>query len=191
MQIQVSKNGTEARILAVSSDFAGGRRVTAADLKSELEKQGVRAGVREDALQSLANALAAGEGYSGKPILVASGKPPGTGADGKLILSSPTETDLTKAHLSWLVFPGTKVATILPPTAGEPGVTVRGEEISGKLGKRITVRLGKGVHSAKNGTDIVAAVAGFVQFDWKSVSVRSPVTVSRDNLTAYLTVFAP
>jgi len=178
-------------VLAVSPDFTEGRRVSVADLRNELAKQGVRAGVIEDALRSLANALAAGEGYSGKPVLVARGTPPGTGADGKLVLSPPTEADLNRNHLSWLIFPGAKVATILPPTAGEAGVTVRGKEISGKPGKRITVRLGKGVHSAENGADIVAAIAGFVQFDWKSVSVKSPVTVSRDKLTAYLTVFAP
>jgi uncharacterized protein (DUF342 family) len=191
MQVQVSKDGNEARVLAVSPDFAGGGPVTVANLKAELEKQGVRAGTREDALESLANALAAGEGYSGKPILVASGKPPGVGTDGKLVLSPPTETDLKKDHLSWIVFPGAKVATLIPPTVGEPGVTVQGEEISGKPGKRVKLRLGKGVHSVRNGQDIVATAAGFVQFDWKSISVKSPVTISRDKLSASLTVFAP
>ncbi len=191
MQIRVSEDGLEARVLAVSPDFTNGRRVSVVDLRNELEKQGVRAGIIEDGLRSLADALATGEGYSGKPVVVARGKPPGIGGDGKLVLSPPTKTDLNTNHLSWLVFPGAKVATILPPTTGEAGVTVRGQEISGKPGKRITVRLGKGVHSAENGADIIAAAAGFVQFDWKSVSVKSPVTVSRDKLTAYLTVFAP
>ena len=191
MQIQVSQDGNEAKVLAVSPDFGDGRRVTAEDLRIELEKQGVSEGIRENALQSLASALAAGAGYSGKPIVVARGKPPATGADGKLILSPPTKTDLERNYLSWVIFPGAKVATILPPTAGEPGRTVRGQEVPGKPGKRVTVRLGKGVHSAENGRDVVAATAGFVQFDWKSLSVKSPVTVSRDKLTAYLTVVAP
>ena len=191
MQVNVSDDGTEAYAVAVSPDFGDGRPVTVAHLKSTLDKQGIRVGIRDEALQTLADTLGSGEGYSGKPILLARGKPPGPGHDGKLVLSPPEEADLEKGNLVWLVLPGQKIATVIPPAPGEPGMSVRGEEIPGQLGKAIKIRLGKGVQTGQNGRDVVATVAGFVHFDWKSISVSSPVSVSRDKMTAYLNIIAP
>jgi len=191
MQLQVSDDGMEARVLAVSPDFAEGQNLTVAYLKNELTKQGIRVGLRDDALELLAAKLADGEGYTGGPIVVARGTPPGPGRDGKLILSPPEETHLEKGDLSWLAFPGQKIATIVPPAPGEPGQGVRGEEITGERGRAVKVQLGKGVEIGQNGRDIVAVVGGFVQFDWKSISVKSPVSISRDKMVAYLNIPAP
>jgi len=191
MQVQVSADENEAHVLAVSRDFGGGREITVADLKAALSERGVVEGFCEDALESLAKILAQGDGYSGKPLLVASGKPPGTGQDGKLVLLPPEEVDLAKGNLTWLVFPGEKVAKIVPPSPGEPGVSVRGNKISGGVGNAAKVNLGAGVELGADGKDVVANVAGFAQFDWKSISVETPVTVSKDKMTAYMNIIEP
>jgi uncharacterized protein (DUF342 family) len=191
MELQVSADEDAAHVIGVSRDFGGGQGITAGDLKAALSEQGVVEGLCEDALESLANILARGEGYAGELILVARGKPPGDGRDGKLVLLPPEEADLGKGNLTWLVFPGEKVAKIVPPSCGEPGVTVRGNEIPGELGDEAKINLGAGVELGADGEDVIANVAGFAKFDWKSISVAPPVTVSRDKMTAYVDIIAP
>lgn len=191
MQLKVSEDENKAFVLAMSKEFCGSHGTTAPDLKAALNEKGVVVGFCEDALQFLAKILAQGEGYSGDPILVARSRSPGPGRDGKLVLLPPEEVDLGEGNLTWLVFPGEKVAKIVPPSPGEPGATVCGKKIAGKPGNKAQVKLGAGVELGADGEDVVANVAGFAKFDWKSISVQSPVTVSKNKMTAYMDVIVP
>jgi len=191
MQLQFSESNTEAYVVAVPPDFGGGRDITSGNFKAALTESGIVEGICDDALASLAEILSEGEGYSGKPILVARGKPPQPGKDGKLVLLPPAKVDLSKSKRTWLVFPGEKVATIDPPTRGEAGINVRGEKIPGELGKDAEVNLGTGVELGRNGKDIVANIAGFVRVELKRISVECPVTVAKNKMTAYLNVMTP
>jgi hypothetical protein len=192
MQIRISDDGLEAYVISASrGDFAADHDVTPSDLTAALHQKSILEGIETDSLQFLVQALAQGGSYSGQPVLVARGKPPGDGQDGKVELCPPKEAASKKEKLTWLTFPGEKVATIVPPSPGEPGLNVRGEKVPGKPGNEAKVAVGVGVELGRNGSDIVANVAGFLKVDSKGISVESPVTVSKDKMTAYLNVLAP
>lgn len=123
--------------------------VTPDDLKAALEESKISYGIREEQFDAICS-----QSRNGLPLLIATGKPPGRGEDGRVeilieIESSrkPKVDEDGKANWYELnlvnnVRKGQILAKAIPPTAGEPGVNVTGKEIPGVSGVRASLPRG-------------------------------------------------
>ena len=68
----------------------------------------------------------------------------------------------------------------IPPTPGTPGTTVTGEEVAAKLGRDITLKVGKGVTLTDDGMKVYAAVEGKYMLADGKASVGQEHTVQGD-----------
>ena len=142
------------------------------DLLEALGRSGIRYGILHDVLESVAS------GPSGNaPLLVASGKAPLRGENGRIEwLFSPGPG--TKAMFR-NAFAGQRLASVHPPGAGVAGISVLGDPIPPLPGK--PAHLHTGPNTACDPSDpesVVATVDGNVVFTESSIEVQPVLTVS-------------
>ena len=137
---------------------------TANDIKREASAAGVFCGIDEDAIRRIAE-----EKLVNKPVVIANGTPPVSGADGSLKLkvtpgnskASNIEKDVELCH-------------IIMPKPGRDGMDVRGRVLPAAPGKEADFEIGEGIY--KRGSRAYSECTGrFIQRDGKYCVVNEKV----------------
>lgn len=173
VRIQIPADGSVAEAIA-----AAGLACTLGELRGELTRAGVAAGVDEPALQSFAQRLA-DPGYAGTTT-VARGTAAVAGEDGRVECDIDTSflpgQEHDDGHIDFRergrlhpVKDGQDLGRIVPPTTGVAGHDVRGRRLEPKPGRAHTVRFGSGVR-VEDGR-IVAARGGVLLRDERQLDV--------------------
>ncbi len=131
----------------------------------------------------------------GQTVVLARGTEPGTGEPSVVEWHTPTHAKVHVEPVSWrepiryetdtaaipyLVKRGARIATLSAPGVGEPGITVRGEPIPGKVGSTTALVAGLGVATSDDGLAFQAARDGaLVVADGAVVAVKPVKTVPR------------
>lgn len=134
-----------------------------------LQANGVTFGYREDVIRELADSP-----LYGQPVLVAEGRKPVNGEDGKVIFNF--ETDIGNIRLKEIdgkvdyrelnkinnVVSGQVLAKLTKPTRGEAGQTVTGKLLPARAGKPTHMEVGNNVRLSDDGTTAIAQQNGQV-----------------------------
>jgi len=143
-----------------------------ADLREALDRAGIRYGILNDVLESVASAPS-----GNAPLLVASGKAPLRGENGRIEwLFSPAPG--TKAMFR-NAFVGQRLACVHPPGPGVPGVSVLGGPIPAAPGK--PAHLHRGPNTACDPSDpeaVVATADGNIVVTESTIEVQPVLTVA-------------
>jgi uncharacterized protein (DUF342 family) len=129
----------------------------------------------------------------GIPVLVAQGRPPIDGEDGRLEVEprllelggrprvqDDGEVDLFQLNLIHTVAEGQVLARRIPPTPNEPGVTVKGRILSAQKGRPAPGTAGRGTCLSADGLEIIATLAGHAVVLTDQISVSSIYQIRGD-----------
>jgi len=167
VEVTVAPDKMSATIMVVPSK--GGKSPDVDDISAALAKNNVHFGIKDDLIQNIV-----AQGWYNEKVMVAEGKQPEDGVDGKIeflfdeAASKPKPTiaddgtvDFYELNVVQSVRAGEPLAEKTPPMPGIPGRNVLGEEISARQGKDIPFPIGKSVtFSQENPNMIIAQVAG-------------------------------
>jgi uncharacterized protein (DUF342 family) len=95
---------------------------------------------------------------------------------------------LAHPEASHFARPGQVIADITPPTEAKTGTNVLGKEIKAKNGKACDLKAGKNAHLSEDGTCFTAGIYGVVEVVDRQASVRVPIDMSDDRMSADLVV---
>lgn len=183
-EILFDATGLEARIL-LHKPAEGKPAPCEADIRSALLRSGVVYGVKEDYVERLAQHPV----YERK-LKIALGKPPVSGEDGKLTFHFEPTFDLTpKIDKNGLadyktldyaqnVKQGDVLCDIVPATVGEAGYSVRGDMLTGKVGKPASLVCGSNVKLSTNGSELLATCDGHVILKGNRIIVSRVLEIS-------------
>lgn len=170
---------------------SGGPPLAEADLNKHLAELKVTEGIVTESVAELLRAAAAKEVVSG--LLLAQGKPMVSGEDGHLVmgvvddLAEPAAdgeddgtVDFKRVQAFLNVEDGDLIATIVPPGAGEAGITVSGKVIPPQAGEPFGLVLGQNVRLSEDGTSIYAQSVGRVCLVDGVISVEDIYEVEGD-----------
>ncbi len=167
IEVSVAPDKMSASVMITAPK--GGKAAEVDDIMAALARNGAKFGIKEDLIQNIV-----AQGWYNEKVLVAEGKAPVDGTDGKIEFlfdvsaSKPKPTigedgtvDYYELNVVQSIRAGEPLAEKTPPNPGETGVNVLGEEISAKMGKDIPFPIGKNVtFSQENPNVIIAQVAG-------------------------------
>ncbi|HEY3315701.1 MAG TPA: FapA family protein [Bacillota bacterium] len=167
-EVAVSRDKMRAELIIHPP--SGGRKVSFDDAMRLLAEAGVRAGVKEDAVKQAINLDS-----PRRPIIVAEGRPPKNGENGRIEYGlmadrqagRPAEmedgrVDFYNLSMVENVVTGQVLATRFPPTEGEAGQTITGEPIKAKPGRPVSILAGTNTELVENGNKVVATQNGQV-----------------------------
>lgn len=124
--------------------------------------------------------------------LVARGKPAFNGKNGNIVDNFPRviertleadefdQVDYTALNLIRNVERGQEICRLIKPTEGEPGCSVLGEEIPAKSGKDVPLLKGRNTEISEDGTQLLAAIAGSVDFTGRCFQVNPVLEIAGD-----------
>lgn len=72
------------------------------------------------------------------------------------------------------------IAKKIPPTPGEPGITVKGEEIPANPGKDIDLPGGQNTHLSEDGQYLLSSISGVIQQEGALINVREELIIAKD-----------
>lgn len=172
--------------------------VTPDDLKAALENSNVCYGVREEQFDTICS-----QPRNGLPLLIATGKSPGRGENGRVEILIETEHSRKPkvdedGRANWYelnlvnnVRVGQVLARAIPPTTGEPGMNVTGKEIPGLSGAAALLPQGMNTHVPENDSlSLVSSVDGNVVLSAGKIDVlttcqiQGSVDFSTGNITS-------
>lgn len=185
LSLDVSASQMSAR-LEIAVDCA--EFYTAQDLFRFLRGNKVVYGVEESQLQEILDNKLFNE-----PIVVSKGKPPIHGDDGYVdwqvdltvldgakLVEHRGRVDWKDQHHILQVEENELLGRLIPPTNGETGMNVYGQEIPAIPGKEAKFPAGKGVRIGENGDEMYAEIDGVVCRDGDKISVSPTYTVQGD-----------
>ncbi len=173
--------------LTLYAPMNGGRPVTMELIAQELKKKGIVAGIDEfDIRDMLDNHV-----YE-QPVCIARAIPAKRGINGvvefkyeKKRVVQPKCDEFGNADFRELgtivkIRKGDIIAEIIPPTPGEPGMNIFGEEIPPEAGKAARPVVGKNSVISADGKYIIAACDGHITYGVGCFNVEDTVTVFSD-----------
>jgi len=167
-----------------------GAMMTIDELRGFLAQAGIKEGIDEQAVETFAVDAAAGKGLSN--VLLATGTPPGQGADAWLsysvkpsiivdhLIDEAADVDLHNVQNFINVMPNDEIGIIIPAEPGTPGRTITGATIPAIPGKPFSLKIGKNIRVEDNDTRLVADNAGRVCEVSGEISVEEEYVVSGD-----------
>lgn len=183
----IIKNEAMEAYLRISPEH--GEIYTVQDLVVALNSSQVVYGIKEDQLQKIVK-----EKIFGKEVLVAEGKKPKNGENGRYEILFDTNVDVkpkiladgsvdykSMGHVP-VVQENEEIARYYPATPPQSGITVSGKEIGGKKGKDFRVLKGKGFVVSEDKRSYRAAFTGRATLT-SGVLIVSKVLVIEDNVT--------
>ncbi|HAA90269.1 MAG: Putative polymerase [Thermoanaerobacterales bacterium 50_218] len=184
--VQVSGDEMEAAVAVYPP--LGGKPVDSDLLKEELKKAGVVFGIDHEKIKE-----AVEPDNLGRPVVVARGKPPVDGKDAEITYHFPVEgpslkpverengkVDYYNLRLVFNVEKGQILATKVPATPGEPGVTVTGKQLPPRPGRDKPLRPGRNTELTDEGGVLIATSPGHVVMEENKISVHSVYFVAGD-----------
>lgn len=152
-------------------------------LEAVLSNNGVIVGIKEEVIKEICD-----NKLINKPIVVARCIPPTEGNDARVeilkktkrrdeilpVKKSENEIDYISPREGFLPYvrKGEVLAVKYPPTPGNPGKTVLGRAIPGKLGKEIALDLFQGANTEIAGNELKASIEGIVELSGIKVNVE-------------------
>ena len=121
---------------------------------------------------------------------IATGKPAFDGKNGNIVDNFPRviervlevdefdQVDYTALNLIYNVEQGQEICHLIKPTEGEPGRTVLDQEIPAKSGKTVPLPQGRNTEISEDGTQLLASIAGSVEFTGRSFQVKPVLEIS-------------
>jgi uncharacterized protein (DUF342 family) len=176
---------TVSRELCLADDL----EISVGNIREALAAAGVISGIDQAAIAEAAAGLSLrsvpAEGY-----LVARGREPRVGADadityaseltsssGRPSLNADGSVNLFDLHMVRSVADGQVLATRTPPTAGVPGMSVRGTELPATNGRDRRLAVGKGASVSPDGTEVRSTVAGHASLVGEKIEVSQSFDV--------------
>lgn len=166
----------------------GRKPYTIFEVSKMLRHCGIKYGVNEIRLKEIVE-----KGLYNRDILVAEGKPPENGEDGKFTYHFRTEmkkkpkvlengtVDYKTIDLFEMVNKDQLLAEYTPPTKGVFGYNVTGQIIAPKKGKELPPLHGEGFVMSEDRTQYFAAMDGIVELeDGTKLSVRNMLVIPKD-----------
>ena len=173
--------------LTLYAPMNGGRPVTMELIAQELNKKGIVAGIDEfDIRDMLDNHV-----YE-QPVCIARAVPAKRGINGvvnfryeKKRMVQPKCDEFGNADFRELgtivkIRKGDIIAEIIPPTPGEPGMNIFGEELPPEPGKAAKPAIGRNSVISADGRYIIAACDGHITYGVGCFNVEDTVTVFSD-----------
>lgn len=158
--------------------------ITANSLLEFLKESKISFGIKEDALNQIANNFS----IDLFPLIVAEGFDSKDGVNGKLEYKLELDTEVDRSE-GWdfrevmripTVQAGKKLAKIIAPSKGENGKNVHGKEILPRPGKPIVMRPGKNVKLNEDDQTFYATAEGQVNFGTRAINVFTVYEVFED-----------
>ncbi len=171
VHIWTASSGMEA-FIRVNRPEEGGAHVTEEEIRAELEKQGIVAGIEKNVGRTIARLHLYDKGFT-----IAKGIPAKNGADGvvedrfprektiQLEENERGEVDFKNLNLVHDAKEGEVICRISLPTKAEPGTDVFGRSIEGTDGVPAQIPQGKNTHVNEEGTELIASCGGNVVFE--------------------------
>ncbi len=185
-EVTVNADGLHAYI-QLKPPANGGNSLSLEDLKAALARVRVTFGVDENALKSLAQ-----NPVYGQKVTVASGIAPIDGVDGTYQLHFDTSKEVKFAersdgtidyynlNLIENVQEGQVLCTIVPATDGTNGTSVTNGKLGAKNGRIVPNLVGKHTLLNEEGTQITAAVKGYVTLTAAKIEVHDTLIIKED-----------
>jgi len=156
--VRISRDGMQCHLL----DLAPPNRALEAQC---IAREAQRAGVVEPLKESLVAAALASVVSGARLALLAEGRRPQDGADGRVehqvdvvarvgTIQEDGTIDFKQRKASTVVQEGSLLAVVIPPTAGTPGMTLCGEEVPARDGDAAEVDTGAGVRREEQGSEV-------------------------------------
>lgn len=186
VNVSVLPNNTEAYIFVIPPEN-GGKPVTKDMIMSELQKNKVVYGLREDVIDSIVS-----DSRYNEKFCIASATYPIDGENGTIKYRYSKETNNTPVENEFgfvdyknlgivrMVNAGDVIADITLPKTGEPGTDIHGGIMRQIPGKKASYTLGVNTKLTDDGTQIVAAVDGHIIYKNGTFNVECVVTISGD-----------
>lgn len=176
IKIELTENGYEAfvRLDQIDETFS----CTVRELEEVLLEQGISYGIN---FQSLSDISSNPFKYNNRKITVAQGKMPEKGADGYIVYTyksqqedadrntdASNKVDLRQIRKLDNVIKGQLLAEKVEPTAGKPGMNIKGELAEPPIGKEARFKIGRNVVLNPEKTKLYAAIDGMVSLTEKN-----------------------
>lgn len=183
LHVYTNKNKLETVILLTQP--IGGKVLSASEIVQRLKEEGIVFGINKEKIEEVVE-----NKIFNQKIIVAEGKLPINGDDGKIIYNFDDELEgpsivekdgrIDYKNLNKIrnVRTDDIVIEIIPPTEGISGMDVYGHEIISKKGNPIFVKKGKNVRESEDGSKIYASKDGEVYFSNNTVYVDEVITIS-------------
>ena len=186
--VEISKDKMLA-VLWFEGPRNGGARLTGEDIKSDIDKKGVKAGLNEELLGELTR----NRKYDYKYI-IAQGKKPEDGEDAKLTLNFDADSiknfkpqlrgdgtvDFKNLNVVHNVKKGELLASKVPATEGVDGYNVQGQSIRAKKGKDLRMPKGKNTELSADGLVLMASLDGKLEYDGHNIYINTVYTLNGD-----------
>jgi uncharacterized protein (DUF342 family) len=165
-RIQVSNDAMEA-YLVIEPPIGEGKWPDKEDALKAISSENIIFGIIDEAIDETISKRQI------KPVLIAKGKAPVNGIDAEINYLFETgvfrkafaedefgRVDYRQVQNFQNVTVGQKIVEKIPPTPGEPGMNVRGEEVKANPGKDKQVKLGKNVAWTEDNLAIISTING-------------------------------
>ena len=185
-RIQVSNDAMEA-YLVIEPPMGEGKWPTKEDALKAISTENICFGIIDEAINDAVNK------QQMKPTLIAKGQAPVNGTDAEINYLFETgvfrkafaedefgRVDYRQIQNLQNVTVGQKIAEKTPPTPGEPGMNVRGEEVKANPGKDKQVKLGKNVVWTEDNLAIISTINGEPSLANNKVSVHEVHEIKGD-----------
>lgn len=185
-RIQVSNDAMEA-YLVIEPPMGEGKWPTKEDALKAISTENICFGIIDEAINDAVNK------QQMKPTLIAKGQAPVNGTDAEINYLFETgvfrkafaedefgRVDYRQIQNLQNVTVGQKIAEKTPPTPGEPGMNVRGEEVKANPGKDKQVKLGKNVAWTEDNLAIISTINGEPSLANNKVSVHEVHEIKGD-----------
>ncbi len=181
VEIEISADGMEARLIAYAPPLGSGRPLSSETLREQLRRRGVTIDLDAEALLEAVRRVAAQQDFHG--LIVARGK-----------LPKPAQDAFVEAigDHSRPVFPGDVFARKSSPQEAVPGISVTGAAIPPSAASRprdLQLVAQAGCEVSEDKMSLVAQCYGLPQIAGNRGSVQPLIEISPDHMTAKISVY--
>ena len=178
-------------VISFTEPENGGKTLTDQQILQKMKKAGVVSGINHELIAGLIDEKKYNHKY-----LVARGKPAVHGKDGvlKLFFNTNQEevaslrpkenedgsVDFKNLDLIQTVLKDQLLASITPPTEGEPGENVLGKKIRPNKGKVVRLPKGTNVHTSQDGLSLYSSIEGQLLYELGRITISETYVVEGD-----------